>query len=227
MNVKTPRDQVTQDNPNPRTGAKLGHLIHGCTFAHAASFYEVGDFNGWTTMMGVAYYKTWSSSKTFHVGDALIFQYNKDIHNVIEVSFRDYESCNPNSALARYKSEYEPVKLNRTGHYYFICGFTGHCEDGQKLEDPLVVLSVDDATIASLPHNAVSYPQIFMYILFLSILNVHVMVASIYKDQWNLRSHLRKCRKRCRSESYKVGQTLTGNNNKKGQRRKQPGGGST
>uniref|UniRef100_A0A0D3BTA9 Phytocyanin domain-containing protein n=2 Tax=Brassica oleracea var. oleracea TaxID=109376 RepID=A0A0D3BTA9_BRAOL len=196
--------------------------------AHAASFYEVGDFNGWTTKMGVAYYKTWSSSKTFHVGDALIFQYNKDIHNVIQVSFRDYESCNPNSALARYKSEYEPVKLNRTGHYYFICGFTGHCEAGQKLEvlvmpaslqnttiiqqnntsssnpkpnpvnakpsptpklkpkpspsppleDPLVVLPVDDATIASLPHNAVSNPRVWSGLSMLSLILLKSLVSS-------------------------------------------------
>ncbi|KAG5396713.1 hypothetical protein IGI04_018527 [Brassica rapa subsp. trilocularis] len=194
--------------------------------SHAASFYEVGDFNGWTTKMGVAYYKTWSSSKTFYVGDALIFQYNKDIHNVIEVNFRDYESCNPNSALARYKSEYEPVKLNRTGHYYFICAFTGHCEAGQKLEvlvmpaslqnttiiqqnntsssnpkpnpvnakpnptpkpkpspsppleDPLVVLPVDDATIASLPHNAVSNPRVWSGLNMLSLILLKSLVSS-------------------------------------------------
>ncbi|CAG7880391.1 unnamed protein product [Brassica rapa] len=102
--------------------------------ARSASFYEVGDTNGWTTKMGLDYYKTWSSSKTFYVGDSLIFQYNKDLHNVMEVSFKDYELCNPNSALATYHSEYEPVKLNRTGHYYFICGVPGHCECGQKLE---------------------------------------------------------------------------------------------
>ena len=87
--------------------------------ARSASFYEVGDTNGWTTKMGLEYYKTWSSSKTFYLGDSLIFQYNKDLHNVMEVSFKDYELCNPNSALATYHSEYEPVKLNRTGHYYF------------------------------------------------------------------------------------------------------------
>lgn len=167
----------------------------------ASSIYLVGDSNGWKPM-GVDYYKTWSSSKTFYVGDSLIFQYNKDLHNVMEVRFQDFVSCNPSSALATYHSEYEPVNLNRTGLYYFICGVPGHCESGQKLdvlvlpaslrkapssqpnnsssnpnpnpnpkpnpkpnpspsspmpfEDPLVVLPVDDATIATLPYNAAS-----------------------------------------------------------------------
>ncbi|KAG7573179.1 Phytocyanin domain [Arabidopsis suecica] len=151
----------------------------------ATSIYEVGDSNGWTTTVGVDYYKTWSSSKTFYVGDVLIFQYNKTFHNLMEVSFQDFESCNPNSPLTTYQSQYEPVILNRTGHYYFICGVPGHCESGQKLdvlvmpaslenttpiiqpnnasssnpspkplEDPLEVLPVDDATIATLPYNA-------------------------------------------------------------------------
>ncbi|KAJ4869865.1 hypothetical protein Rs2_11002 [Raphanus sativus] len=190
--------------------------------ARATSFYEVGDTNGWTTKMGLDYYKTWSSSKTFYVGDSLIFQY-KHLHNVLEVSFEDYESCNPNSALTTYHSEYEPVKLNRTGHYYFICGVPGHCESGQKLEvlvvapaslqntpatttqqnnsstsnsnpkpnptcpdpkpepsppweDPLEVLPVDAATIASLPHNAASDPCVWSGLSILSFLLLQTLV---------------------------------------------------
>ncbi|XP_010418936.2 PREDICTED: mavicyanin-like [Camelina sativa] len=111
-----------------------------------SSLYEVGDSNGWTTTMGLDYYKTWSSSKKFYVGDILLFQYNETL-----------------------------IYLNRTGHYYFICGVPGHFESGQKLdvlvvdpinesnspkpsEDPLEVLPVDDATIATLPYNAASDP---------------------------------------------------------------------
>ncbi|CAA7033442.1 unnamed protein product [Microthlaspi erraticum] len=206
--------------------------------ARAASFYEVGDTNGWTTAMGVDYYKTWSSSKTFYVGDSLIFQYDKGLHNVLEVSSKDYESCNPNSALATYESQYELVILNRTGHYYFICGLPGHCESGQKLdvlvmpaslqntptvqpnnsspssnpnpnpspssnpnpnpsplpnpspssnpkpnpsphpplEDPLVVLPVDAATIAALPYNAASSPCVWSGLSMLSFILLQTLV---------------------------------------------------
>ncbi|CAN6807255.1 unnamed protein product [Brassica oleracea] len=205
--------------------------------ARSASFYEVGDTNGWTTKMGLEYFFFFFF--TFYLGDSLIFQYNKDLHNVMEVSFKDYELCNPNSALATYHSEYEPVKLNRTGHYYFICGVPGHCECGQKLEvlvtapaslqnpattqqnnsstsnsnpepnptipdpkpnptipdpkpmptspdpkpkpsprweDPLVVLPVDAATIASVPHNAASDPCVWSGLSLLSFVLLQTLV---------------------------------------------------
>lgn len=178
--------------------------------ACAASFYEVGDTHGWTTKMGVDYYKTWSSSKTFYVGDSLIFEYEKDLDNVMEVSFIDYESCNPNHALATYRSQYKAVSLNRTGHYYFICGVPGRCESGQKLdvlvmpaslqntptvqpnnpspssnpnpsplpplEDPLVVLPVDAATIAALPFNAASIPCVWSGLSLLSLILLQTLV---------------------------------------------------
>ncbi|XP_006296387.2 mavicyanin [Capsella rubella] len=118
----------------------------------APSYYEVGDSDGWTTTVGADYYKSWSSSKTFCVGDSLIFQYNKTLHNVMEVSSQDFESCNPNFPLNTYQSQYEPVVLNRTGHFYFICGVPGHCESGQKLD--VLVMSAD--TPINQPNNASS-----------------------------------------------------------------------
>lgn len=176
-------------------------------FVRATSLYEVGDSNGWTTTVGLDYYKTWSSSKTFYVGDVLIFQHNKTFHNVMEVSFQDFESCNPNSPLTTYHCQYEPVILNRTGHYYFICGVPGHCESGQKLdvlvmpaslenttpiiqpnnasfsnpspkplEDPLEVLPVDDATIATLPYNGGSSLCVWSGLSMLSFVLLQALV---------------------------------------------------
>ncbi|KAF8053352.1 hypothetical protein N665_1425s0004 [Sinapis alba] len=162
--------------------------------ARALSFYEVGDTNGWTTkMQGLDYYNTWSSSMTFYVKDSFISHYNKDLHNVMEVSFKDYELCNPNSPLATYQSEYEPVKVNRTGHYYFICGVPGHCESGQKFE--VVVMPpataqqnnsstssnpkpnpTNDATIASLPHTAASDPCVWSGLGMLSFILLQTLV---------------------------------------------------
>ncbi|XP_010418739.1 PREDICTED: mavicyanin-like [Camelina sativa] len=163
--------------------------------------------------MGLDYYKRWSTSKTFYLGDSLIFQYNKALHNVMEVSSQDFESCNPNSPLTTYQSQYEPGLLNRTGHFYFICGVPGHCESGQKLdvlvmpasldkitpspinqpdnrsssnpepnpsptpiEDPLEVLPVDDATIATLPHNAASSPCVWRGLGMLSFFILKTLV---------------------------------------------------
>ncbi|XP_010522107.1 PREDICTED: mavicyanin [Tarenaya hassleriana] len=96
--------------------------------------HKVGDSKGWTTIGGVDYAK-WASSKTFQAGDALDFQYNKDYHDVTEVTLQDFQSCNVSSpAMAVYKTGSDMVNLTREGHYYFICGVPGHCQVGQKLE---------------------------------------------------------------------------------------------
>ena len=42
--------------------------------------HNVGDSKGWT-MMGVDY-EAWASSRTFQVRDSLIFENNKDYHDV-------------------------------------------------------------------------------------------------------------------------------------------------
>ena len=46
------------------------------------------------------------------------------------------------------------------------------------LEDPLVVLPVDDATIASLPHNAVSNPRVWSGLSMLSLILLKSLVSS-------------------------------------------------
>ncbi|VVB06702.1 unnamed protein product [Arabis nemorensis] len=74
---------------------------------------------------------------------AQVFVYNTQFHNVKQVSRRDFLSCNATLALATYTSGSDTVALPTPGHYYFLCGFPGHCQGGQKLH----VLVV--ATIAS------------------------------------------------------------------------------
>ncbi|CAN8247563.1 unnamed protein product [Cochlearia groenlandica] len=85
-----------------------------------------------------------------------------DQHNVLEVSSQDFKSCNPNFAIATYLSEYEPVILNRTGDYYFICGLPGHCESGQKLEVQVMSPSLKNTSItppSNPPHNPKPSPN--------------------------------------------------------------------
>ncbi|CAN1765349.1 Blue copper protein 1b [Linum perenne] len=92
--------------------------------------YTVGESAGWTT--GVDY-QTWSTSKTFHVGDKLVFQYDKSSHNVLKVKKPEYDSCSaPTDQSKALTSGYDIVKLSKGIHYY-ICGSYGHCGDGQKL----------------------------------------------------------------------------------------------
>ncbi|KAL5796712.1 hypothetical protein ACOSQ2_001532 [Xanthoceras sorbifolium] len=82
-----------------------------------ASVYTVGDTVGWTIMGGVDYRK-WADHKDFYVGDTL----------------KDFLSCNATSPIATYMTGSDFITLKRTGRYYFLCGFSSHCEAGQKFE---------------------------------------------------------------------------------------------
>ncbi|KAL1190633.1 Mavicyanin [Cardamine amara subsp. amara] len=102
-------------------GVSVGGTVH-----------KVGDSNGWT-MMGVDY-KTWASSRTFQVGDSLVFAYYKDFHDVTEVTHNDFQLCNSSKPLTRYQTGFDTVTLTKPGLYNFICGVPGHCDLGQKVQ---------------------------------------------------------------------------------------------
>ncbi|KAL5792928.1 hypothetical protein ACOSP7_001522 [Xanthoceras sorbifolium] len=103
--------------------------LFGVSMAMAA-VYNVGDAAGWTIMGGVDYRK-WADHKDFHVGDTL---YSNQYHNVKQMSQKDFLSCNATSPIAIYATGSDSITLKSTGHYYFLCGFPGHCEAGQKFQ---------------------------------------------------------------------------------------------
>ncbi|GAV57773.1 Cu_bind_like domain-containing protein, partial [Cephalotus follicularis] len=92
----------------------------------------VGDSAGWTGIGHVNYHKCAVSMK-FHVGDTIFFEYNKQHQNVMRVKHQQFDSCNTTSPITIYTSSYDKITLNRSGHYYFICGFPQHCDNGQKV----------------------------------------------------------------------------------------------
>ncbi|KAL5864014.1 hypothetical protein ACOSQ3_001528 [Xanthoceras sorbifolium] len=104
-------------------------VIH-CGVSMAAN-HMVGDSAGWT--IGHTNYQKWADSKNFHDGDTLVFKYNSQNHNVMRMSHQDYSSCNTSFPIAVYTSGSDRITLQGPGHYYFICGFPGHCEFGQKV----------------------------------------------------------------------------------------------
>ncbi|KAM7280599.1 hypothetical protein ACFE04_007733 [Oxalis oulophora] len=94
-----------------------------------ADVYNVGDSANWTAGSGTDYNK-WSQSKSFHVGDTIVFTYNKEHHNVLQVTHNDYSACNPNSPRHTYTSGSDSITFKRHGRYFYICGIPGHCEQG-------------------------------------------------------------------------------------------------
>ncbi|KAM0943651.1 putative Blue (type 1) copper binding protein [Dioscorea sansibarensis] len=95
--------------------------------------YKVGDSSGWT-IIGNVNYTAWASSKNFQVGDTIVFEYNKQFHNVLEVKGADFSTCKTASPLASFTTGNDSILIKQAGHRYFICGFPGHCAGGQKVE---------------------------------------------------------------------------------------------
>ncbi|KAK3230444.1 hypothetical protein Dsin_002325 [Dipteronia sinensis] len=99
----------------------------------AGAIYKVGDSAGWTSIKGqgnVVDYKKWALSKSFRAGDALLFEYDPQIHNVMQVSRRDFVSCKPTDPISTYSTGKDMISLKAPGHYYFVG--PNHCEDGLK-----------------------------------------------------------------------------------------------
>ncbi|KAK9910839.1 hypothetical protein M0R45_034779 [Rubus argutus] len=109
----------------------------------AGVVHKVGDAKGWSIF---ADYNEWTSKKHFYVGDSLIFIYNKMIHNLMQVTREDYQSCNSTSPIEVHATGSDAISLTKPGDYYFIGGRNfepewyamtlkepGHCHAGQKL----------------------------------------------------------------------------------------------
>ncbi|KAL0376876.1 UNVERIFIED_CONTAM: hypothetical protein Scaly_0805200 [Sesamum calycinum] len=91
--------------------------------------YKVGDSAGWTT--GVDYEK-WASSHTFKVGDKIVFNYDPEKHDVVEVSQQDYNICNSNSPISRYNSGNDELEIITPGTFYYICSYSNMCEQEKQ-----------------------------------------------------------------------------------------------
>ena len=119
--------------------------------------HNVGDSKGWT-MMGVDY-EAWASSRTFQVGDSLVFVYNKDYHDVNKVTPNNFELCEPSNPLERYETGSDTVTLTKPGVHNFICGVPSHCDIGQKLQ--IVVLPASLGPVAAPVPRPVRSPSSF------------------------------------------------------------------
>ncbi|KAF5727067.1 hypothetical protein HS088_TW22G00754 [Tripterygium wilfordii] len=109
--------------------------------ACSGAVYRVGDTAGWIATGAVDYNK-WASTKTFHVGDTIVFDYNTQFHNVKQVRHQDFQTCNVTSPMATYSSGSDSITLKRSSHLYFTCGFPGHCQAGQKVDIRVLPASI-------------------------------------------------------------------------------------
>ncbi|CAN4077104.1 unnamed protein product [Withania somnifera] len=75
----------------------------------------------------------WAEKSRFLVGDFLVWKYDGEQDAVLEVSKKDYVTCNTSSPIAVHNDGNTKIVLDHSGAYYFISGAKGHCEQGQKL----------------------------------------------------------------------------------------------
>ncbi|CAI8606701.1 unnamed protein product [Vicia faba] len=127
-------------------------LAFPCVFA---TDYTVGDANQWT--QGVDY-TTWTSGKTFKVGDNLVFKYG-GTHQVNEVDESDYKSCSSSNTIKNYNDGDSKVPLTKAGKIYFICPTTGHCTVGMKLEVDVVAASTTPTPSGTPPTTKTPAPS--------------------------------------------------------------------
>ncbi|CAI9118517.1 OLC1v1020099C1 [Oldenlandia corymbosa var. corymbosa] len=104
-------------------------LVHGSVGA----VYKVGDSAGWTTIGNVDY-KAWAATKSFQVGDIILFEYNPQFHNVMQVTHPQYQACNASSPIATHTTGNDSITITNHGHHFFLCGVPGHCQSGQKVD---------------------------------------------------------------------------------------------
>ncbi|KAL1543232.1 mavicyanin-like [Salvia divinorum] len=121
--------------------------------------YKVGDSAGWTTIGNIDY-KLWSATKTFQLGDVIVFEYNPQFHNVMQVVHSEYKACNASSPISTHTTGNDSIAINTHGHHFFVCGVPGHCQSGQKLDiNVLRSPSPTPSFSAPLPPPAVPSPS--------------------------------------------------------------------
>ena len=61
-----------------------------------------------------------------------VFNYDTSLHNVLQVNSAAYEGCIKETSKL-FASGNDSLVLSDAGEYWFICGISDHCENGQKL----------------------------------------------------------------------------------------------
>ncbi|XP_070048338.1 mavicyanin-like [Nicotiana tabacum] len=117
-----------------------------------AAVYEVGDSKGW--IVGNVDYNDWAFSKNFQVNDILNFNYNNKYHNVMQVSSQEYYSCTVTDPMATLNTGKDSFTLSAPGDYYYVCGFPGHCQIGQKVHIQVSGSQVNSAQRKANPSEA-------------------------------------------------------------------------
>ncbi|XP_068651503.1 mavicyanin-like [Aristolochia californica] len=133
----------------------------------------VGGSTGWSIPPEASFYQTWAEKKQLFVGDKLVFLFTTGVHNVLEVTESQFQTCTHSFDSRGHFSGPSIVRLSSPGNHYFICGVGQHCDRGQKL-NITVAPATSDRTLTSIHESSatpgVFLPSSFQYLLFLLLL---------------------------------------------------------
>ncbi|XVF86409.1 hypothetical protein PTKIN_Ptkin18bG0037500 [Pterospermum kingtungense] len=155
-----------------RTEILMMIIMVGLRGLSMAAVYHVGDSSGWTILGSGHNYQSWAATKKFFAGDTLVFEYNNQFHNVIQVNVIDFKSCNPDSPIARYGKGKDSMTLESSGEYYFLCGIPGHCQDGMKLH-----ITVNSANSTASPNPTSIAPPLYTSKLGYLVMTIAILLS--------------------------------------------------
>ncbi|KAL8193091.1 hypothetical protein R6Q57_026995 [Mikania cordata] len=82
------------------------------------------------------FYQKWSSSRAFHPGDILYFEFESGMYQVMRVNNWEHDICEANVAIPLGKVYTEGpawVPLDTEDYYYYVSHILNHCSLGVKL----------------------------------------------------------------------------------------------
>ncbi|KAI3924485.1 hypothetical protein MKW98_032686 [Papaver atlanticum] len=103
-----------------------------CIYGHVQHIVG-GDNFGWSIPEYKDFYSNWSSNQSFYIGDTLVFEFESEFHNVMQVSRREYDECASQNPYQAFIIGPATVTLIQDGIQYFICSTADYCNLGQKL----------------------------------------------------------------------------------------------
>ncbi|OMO76850.1 Plastocyanin-like protein [Corchorus capsularis] len=102
-------------------GKRVGAQVH----------HVVGGDRGWDPSSDVA---SWSSGRSFAVGDKIWFAYSAAEESIIELNTKDeYESCDVSNPIRMYTDGLSGIPLDGEGARYFVSSKPDKCKNGLKL----------------------------------------------------------------------------------------------
>ncbi|KAK7336277.1 hypothetical protein VNO77_16813 [Canavalia gladiata] len=138
-----------------------------------ATDHVVGDDKGWTTDID---YSRWAQDKVFHVGDNLVFNYDKNKHNVFKLNMTQFHNCTFPPENNGYSSGNDVIPLKAEGKKWYGCGKGNHCASHQ-MKFAINVVASSPAPAPSPTSSAHSSLSSLSHFLIIPIIAVSAIFA--------------------------------------------------